>query len=75
MIADGALEKKLAAYVEVHQFWAEAFSKYQGNVVPTYSMGSSYAPGGGGNNAAQNFMDMMTVKTARDLNLDLRNDK
>jgi hypothetical protein len=71
MQADGALDKKLAAYVEVHKQWADAFSKYQGQVTPTYMMGSSYSPGG--YNAAQNFMDMMTIKTARDLNIQLQN--
>ena len=71
MQADGALDKKLAAYVEVHKQWADAFSKYQGQVTPTYMMGSSNAPGG--YNAAQNFMDMMTIKTARDLNIQLQN--
>ncbi len=73
MIADGALEKKLAAYVEVQGFWAEAFGKYQGSVTPTYMMGGSYAPGS--NNAAHNFMEIMSMKAARDLNLDLRNEK
>lgn len=71
MQADGALEKKLAAYVEVHKQWADAFSKYQGQVTPTYMMGGSYAPGN--YNAAQNFMDMMTIKTAKDLNIQLQN--
>ncbi len=71
MVADGALDKKLAAYVEVHKHWAEAFSKYQGDVTPTYMMGNSYSPDG--NNAAQNFMELMTMKTARDLNIDMKN--
>src|SRR5690606_6097566 len=69
MQADGALEKKLAAYVQVHKQWADAFSKYQGQVTPTYIMGSPSYPGG--YNAAQSFMDLMTIKTAKDLNIQL----
>lgn len=71
MIADGALEKKIAAYIQIQGFWAEAFGKYSGDIVPTYMVGSSYAPGS--YNGAQNFMDLMTAKTARDLNIDMKN--
>lgn len=71
MIADGALEKKLAAYVQVQDSWAKAFGVYTGDIVPTYMIGSSYAPGS--YNGAQNFMDLMTAKTMKDLNLELKN--
>ncbi|MFQ3576272.1 MAG: SPFH domain-containing protein [Cytophagales bacterium] len=71
MQADGALEKKLAAYTEVQKYWAEAFSKYQGQVTPTYVMGGGATSGS--YNAAQQFMELMNMKTARDLNLDLKN--
>ncbi len=71
MIADGALEKKIAAYIQIQGFWAEAFGKYTGDITPTYMMGSSYSPNS--YNGAQNFMDLMTAKTARDLNLDMKN--
>lgn len=67
MAADGALDKKLAAYERVQKNWAEAFSKYQGNVVPTISSGGSYGNGG------INFMEIMGAKAARDLSLDLKN--
>lgn len=69
MIADGALEMKLKAQVEVQKVWAEAFSKYTGNVVPMYQMGGSNTPTG---NGAVNFMDIMTAKTARDFALDMK---
>jgi hypothetical protein len=40
MQADGALELKLKAQVEVQKVWADAFSKYQGAVVPQIQTGS-----------------------------------
>ena len=68
MQADGALEMKLKAQVEVQKVWAEAFSKYTGAVVPQIQTG-----GGPTTNGALNFMDIMTAKTARDFALDLKN--
>lgn len=66
--ANGALEQKLSAYKEVQKYWAEAFSKYQGNVVPQIQSG-----GGGNGNGALNFMEIMGAKAAKDLTLDLKN--
>lgn len=66
--ANGALEQKLAAYKEVQKVWAEAFSKYQGNVVPQIQSG-----GGNSGNGALNFMEIMGAKAAKDLTLDLKN--
>lgn len=63
MQANGALEEKLTAWVEVNKAYASEFGKQQ--LVPTISMGG----GGGGVGAAQ-FLDMMMVKTAHDLSLD-----
>ncbi|HWA34468.1 MAG TPA: hypothetical protein VG737_10085 [Cyclobacteriaceae bacterium] len=68
MQADGALEMKLKAQVEVQKVWADAFSKYTGAIVPTIQTG-----GGSTQNGALNFMDLMTAKTARDFALDLKN--
>jgi len=68
MIADGALEKKLAALIEINGKYAEAFGKQ--SLVPEIVMGSS-----GGGNAASNavsLVDMMTVNTAKQLGLSLR---
>ena len=70
MEADGALEKKLTAWTEVQKYYADAFSKYQGSFVPQIMNVS-----GGGTNSmptALNLIDLMTVKTARDLALDLQ---
>jgi hypothetical protein len=68
MQADGALEMKLKAQVEVQRVWADAFSKYQGAVVPQFQTG-----GGVATNGALSFMDIMTAKTAKDFALDLKN--
>ncbi len=68
MQADGALEMKLNAQVEVQKVWAEAFSKYTGAIVPQIQTG-----GGPTTNGALNFMDIMTAKTAKDFALDLKN--
>jgi len=67
MQADGALQQKLETYVTVQKYWAEAFSKYSGNVVPQIQSG-----GGGTVNGATMFMEMMGMKAARDLNIDLK---
>ena len=66
--ADGALTQKLEAYKEVQGYWADAFAKYQGNVVPQIQTG-----GNGQGNGALNFAELMSMKAARDLSLDLKN--
>lgn len=63
--ANGALEQKLEAYITVQKYWADAFGKYQGNIVPMYQMGGS------ANNGGVNFMDIMGAKAAKDLSIDL----
>jgi SPFH domain / Band 7 family len=68
MQADGALEMKLNAQVEVQKVWADAFSKYTGAIVPQFQTG-----GGPTTNGAINFMDIMTAKTAKDFALDMKN--
>jgi regulator of protease activity HflC (stomatin/prohibitin superfamily) len=71
MQANGALEQKLQAWIESQKYWSDAFKNYQGQIVPTYQMGGP----SNGSNGAQNFMDLMMMKTAKDLNLDLSNRK
>lgn len=68
--ADGALEQKLKAWVASQEYWAKAFGEYSGAIVPQMQMG-----GGNGGNGAVNFMELMGMKAARDLNLDLSNKK
>lgn len=67
MSADGALEKKLATYEAVNGMWAEAFSKFQGDIVPTIQSGSESS----NTNGATQFMQMMGMKAAKDLALDM----
>ena len=64
--ADGALDKKLAAYVEVQKAFAEAFSKAP---VPSVNMAGTGGTGRGGE--AQDFLSLLTVKAAKDLQLDM----
>ena len=66
MIANGALDQKLDAWLKAQQAWADAFAKYQGNIVPQIATGSS-----SGSNGAAQFMEMTGMKAARDLGLDL----
>lgn len=65
MQADGALTKKLDALRAIHKYYADALSKAQpGALVPQTVIG-----GGGGKSSAQNLIDMLLVKTAKDLNV------
>lgn len=67
MVANGALEEKLAVYERTQKNWADAFAKYQGNIVPQFQTG-----GGNNMNGATQFMEMMGAKAARDLALDMK---
>ncbi len=65
--ADGALDRKLAAWLESQKAWATAFGTFQGSLVPLYQTGS------GNSSNALNWMEIMGMKAAKDLNLDLKN--
>ena len=67
--ANGALEQKLEAWLKAQEYWSAAFANYKGNVTPLYQTGSS----AGNSNAAAQFMEIMGMKAAKDLNLDLSN--
>lgn len=67
MEADGALEKKLEAYVASQRLWADAFANMKTPVVPSVVMGGQLGQGG----SAQTMMDMLAVKAAKDLSLDM----
>jgi len=69
MQADGALKQKLQTYEAVQKYWADAVSKYSGNWVPTVVMGGNSHSG---NNGANQLIDFMTVKYAKDLSLDMQ---
>lgn len=68
MQADGALEKKLAAYVETQKFWADAMAKMTQPVVPGVVMSGD---GKSGNGVTQ-MMEIMGAKAARDLQMDIK---
>lgn len=65
--ADGALEMKAKLWLEGQKVWADAFGKYTGNIVP---MIGGWSVNGG--NGAVNFMEVMTMKAAKDLALDMK---
>lgn len=67
MAADGALEKKLQAWVTVNQTYAAALKEMKQPVVPAVMMGS----GGASSTSAQSVMDLIAAKTAKDLALDV----
>jgi hypothetical protein len=70
IVADGALEQKLAAYKEVQAAWAQAFAEYKGPaLVPAVVMAGH--ENGAAATGAQAMIDMLSAKTARDLALDL----
>lgn len=67
MSADGALDKKLQAWIQVNQNYAEALKGTQ--LVPSIVMGNSDATKGG--SGATALLDLLMVKTAKDLSLDM----
>ena len=70
MNADGALDQKLEAYMEVNAKYAEAIKTAQpGAWTPSVVMGSSGSAGTGTN--ASTLIDLFTAKTARDLGIDM----
>lgn len=68
MQANGALEQKLSAWLESQKYWSDAFSKFQGNLVPLYQSGNQAS-----NSNAMNWMEIMGIKAMKDLNLDMSN--
>ena len=65
--SDGALAQKLETYEAVQARFAQAIENYQGNWVPTIVSGSSKS----GSNAALSMMEILSIKAAKDLALDL----
>lgn len=69
MMADGALAVKVAAWKEVNFKYADAIANYKGDWVSKVNMGSNGQTGS--TNGAQALIDMFTIKTAKDLALDM----
>jgi len=70
MAADGALDKKIAAYVETQKIWADAFARHTQPLVPSVMMGGSGT--GQSSNAAMQMMELMSLKAAKDLAVDVQ---
>jgi regulator of protease activity HflC (stomatin/prohibitin superfamily) len=69
LLADGALQQKLDAWVQAQQVWADAASKI--NVPATVIAGGDGAGNAGSAlGTVDAFMQMLMVKTARDLQVD-----
>lgn len=71
MQANGALDAKLDAWIRSQQYMWDAFSKFGGNLVPLYQTGGA----SGGSSNALDFMQIMGMKAAKDLNLDMSTKK
>jgi hypothetical protein len=71
MNADGALDVKVEAYKEVQKYWADAFAKSSQPLVPQFQMGANANGSANSVNAAQNLVELMTIKTAKDLATDM----
>lgn len=67
MSADGALEKKLEAWSNANLVWANAFKERK---VPGVVMGGK--DGAGSDSDAATFMQILGVKAAHDLSLDMK---
>ena len=68
MEADGALEQKLGAWVEVNKAYAAEMGKQRW--VPDVQIGAT-----GNGNGGSDLMTMMMLKTAKDLALDMKSNK
>jgi regulator of protease activity HflC (stomatin/prohibitin superfamily) len=64
--ADGALAQKIEAYVAVNKAFAEAISSYTGSWVPQIQTGGST-----GTNTALDMLNILSVKAAKDLALEM----
>jgi hypothetical protein len=78
MAADGALTEKMKTYLEATRIMADAIKNYKGNWTPSIIMGNSGQASGSASAAgisnADSFMQLLTVKAAKDLALDLKAD-
>lgn len=66
--ADGALDKKLATFERIHQYWATAAKTAP---VPSIVMGGGTSGSSGRNDEVTSFMDILKTKAAKDLALEM----
>ncbi len=69
MSADGALEKKLEAFVKVSEMYADAIKEYKGSWVPSVVMNDGHSSTAG--SGANDFINLLKAKTAKDLSLEM----
>lgn len=69
--ADNALAQRIEAFVTTQKYWADAFARYQGQIVPNFVYGSN---GQQAQNGVQTFMDLMTAQAAQQLQFNLGTD-
>jgi regulator of protease activity HflC (stomatin/prohibitin superfamily) len=67
--ADGALDKKLATFERIHQYWAAAATTAP---VPSIVMGGGGSSTSGRNDEVTSFMDILKTKAAKDLALEMK---
>ena len=71
--ADGALKEKLSAWVAVNSKYADSIANYKGDWVSRVSMGGrGGSAAASGQNGAQDMIDLLSIKTAKDLALDMK---
>ena len=66
--ADGALKQKLQTYENVMRYWADAYTKQR--PTPDIVIGGDTKKGSG--NAAEQFMNLLSIKALKDLSLDMK---
>lgn len=67
--SDGSLELKLGTWLKGQEVWAAALKDYKGNITPQIVSGGGTA---GQQNAAVNFMELIGIKAAKDLGVDIQ---
>ena len=68
--ADGALQQKLDALVQINRSWADAASKINVPATVFASGGAGGAISGNALGTVEGFMNIMTMKAAKDLQVD-----
>ena len=70
MAADGALTPKLDAWLKAQEIWAKSVAEYKGKWVPDVVFGDASAAKSG--SGATDLVNLLTVKTAKDLAVDFQ---
>ena len=68
--ADGALDRKLATVVRIHELWAAAYTAQR--PTPDIVMGGEAQAAGGSSNPAMSMMEVLTLESLKQLQTDLQ---